>query len=135
MKTTMKLKNEEKVKKIIKQMVDQSYEQIKGEEVLLCMDCCDVDLYVAADSFPDLEDAIKQNFELDEHDEIIDRDGYIQLMNELDEYYVKLHFDSGYYDYFPAGYYIVDGEEEESETDMLAPKGIYYAPFEEALKK
>jgi len=135
MNTTKKLKNRDQIKSILKKMVDTAYEQIKGEEVLLCMECCDVDLFVAAESYPELEEAIKKNFELDENGQAADYDSYIQVMRELDDYFVELHIQSGYYDYFPAGIYELDGKEEETETDILAPKGVFYAPFEEALKK
>ncbi|GKU80713.1 nucleotidyltransferase family protein [Niallia sp. NCCP-28] len=134
MNTTKKVSNEDEIKSILKKMVDTAYEQIKGEEILLCMECCDVDLFVAAESYPELEEAIKKNYELDEYGEVIDHDGYIQLMRELDDYFVELHIQSGYYDYFPAGIYELDGKEEETETDILAPKGVFYAPFEEAVK-
>ncbi|MFT8322156.1 MAG: hypothetical protein ABF649_14755 [Bacillus sp. (in: firmicutes)] len=135
MQTTKKLLNEEEVKEILKNMVNVAYEQIKEEAILLCMECCDVDLFVAADSHPELEEALKVNFQLDEYGDIADQEGYIELIRDLDEYYVKLHIQSGYFDYFPAGNYIVNGKEIESETDMLAPKGIFYAPFEEAVKR
>jgi len=134
-KTTMKLVNQEKIKQILKQMVDDAYANIKGEEVLLCMECCDVDLYVAAESCEPFIEAVKVNFELDDLGEIMDREAYHILMRELDEYYVDLHVKSGYYDYFPAGTYKVDGREEESETNVLAPKGVFYAPFEDAVIK
>ncbi|WP_400241574.1 hypothetical protein AB3U99_13025 [Niallia sp. JL1B1071] len=133
MKTTMNLVNKEKIQQILKDMVDHAYENIKGEEVLLCMECCDVDLYVAADSYEPFIEAIKENFELDDLGEIADREAYHLLMRELDEYYVDLHVKSGYYDYFPAGIYKVNGREEESESNILAPKGVFYAPFEEAI--
>lgn len=135
MKTTMNLVNKEKIKQILKEMVDDAYENIKGEEVLLCMECCDVDLYIAADSCEPFLEAVRENFALDELGEIIDREAYHILMRELDEYYVDLHINSGYYDYFPAGNYKLNGREEESETNILAPKGVFYAPFEEAVIK
>jgi len=135
LKTTMILKNADNINQLLKDIVKESYEEIEGEEVLLCMECCDVDLFVTVDSHEELLDAIKENFELDEFGEVLDKDQYIELMKELDEYYVQLHIDSGFYDYFPAGTYTVNGEEEETETDILAPKGIFYAPFEEAVKE
>ncbi|WP_445490929.1 hypothetical protein [Niallia sp. 03133] len=134
MQTTKKLINEVEVENILRKMVKDAYEQIKDEQVLLCMECCDVDLFVAADSHPELEEAIKKNFELDIYGEIADQKSYSDLLKELDEYFVQLHIKSGYYDYFPAGFYTVNGREEESETDILAPKGIFYAPFEDAAK-
>ena len=45
-----------------------------------------------------------------------------------------LHMKSGLFDYFLTGIYEVHGEKRESETDMLAPKNQFYAPFEDALK-
>lgn len=130
----MKLMNKEKIDAILKNMVENAYENVKGEEVLLCMECCDVDLYVASESYPDFEDAIRENFNIDEYGEIIDKESYHQLMRELDEYYVELHIKSGYFDYFPAGKYQVNGREEETETDILAPKNVFFAPFEDAVK-
>jgi len=135
LKTTMVLKNADKINQILKDIVSDSFKEIEGEEVLLCMECCDVDLFVTVDSHEELLDAIKENFELDEFGEVLDNDQFIALMKELDEYYVQLHIESGFYDYFPAGTYTVNGQEEETETDILAPKGIFYAPFEEAVKE
>ncbi|TRZ38059.1 hypothetical protein CEQ21_21845 [Niallia circulans] len=135
MKTTMILKNADKINQLLTDIVKESFEEIRGEEVLLCMECCDVDLFVTVDSHEELTCAIKENFELDEFGEVLDKEAYIQLLKELDEYYVELHIQSGFYDYFPAGTYTVNGKEEETETDILAPKGIFYAPFEEAVKE
>ncbi|MGP7815666.1 hypothetical protein [Niallia sp. 01092] len=129
------LNNEKEVQTILKNMVQHAYEQIKEDEILLCMECCDVDLFVAKDSHPELEEAIKKNFELDEYGDIVDQQSYTELMRKLDDLYVDLHIESGNFDYFPAGIYQVNGQDKESETDILAPKGVFYAPFEEAVKK
>lgn len=131
----MKLVNSSKLDELMKNMVNNGYESVKGEEVLLCMECCDVDLYIASDSYPEFEELLKENFELDEYGDILDREKYNLLMRELDEYYIELHLKSGFYDYFPAGLYQINGREEETETDMLAPKDVFYAPFEDAVKK
>lgn len=128
------LMNEGKIEAILKDMVGITYEHTKGEEVLLCLECSDVDLYVAAASSPDFEDALKENFELDIFGEIKDAKAYRKTMDQLDRLFVDFHIQSGLFDYFPAGLYEVNGEEREKEFDTLAPKGIFYAPFEDAVR-
>ncbi len=132
MKSTHNLKNQKQIEEVLKEMVEEAFEQIKDEPILLCMECCDVDLFVAASYHEEFQDAIKINFELDQFGEILDQEKYNELMKELDQYYVELHISSGLFDYFPSGIYEIDGEERESETDMLAPKGFFFAPFDDA---
>ena len=132
--TTIKLMNLEQIDTILKELVQNSYNEVKEEALLLCMECGDVDLYIAASHHMELQHAIHQNFQFDEYGEIIERDQYQQLMNELSEYFLKLHVQSGFFDYFPAGKYEVNDEIRESDTDILAPIDQYHAPFEDALK-
>lgn len=133
--TTKKLINEEQIIKILKEIVINSYQQIKEEDVLLCLECCDVDLEIATANDLQFEEAIKANFELDEFGEIVDHDEYRHLMYELYDFFIELHKESGFFDFFPEGEYTVNGETRESDSDMISPKGRFYAPFEEALLK
>jgi hypothetical protein len=130
--TTVDLVNVEQIEAILKELVQDSYDEVKEEGILLCMECGDVDLYITASHHELLQDAIHRNFQVDEYGKVINREKYQQLMDDLNEYFVKLHIESGYFDYYPAGTYEVDGEQRVSETDMLAPKGQFYAPFEDA---
>ena len=41
----------------------------------------------------------------------------------------------GLFDFFPEGNYQVEGEDLISDSDIIAPKGKFYAPFEHALLK
>ncbi|MFB6469095.1 hypothetical protein ACE38V_20390 [Cytobacillus sp. Hz8] len=132
--TTMPLKNEEQIMAILKKIVTESYEEIKDEEVLLCIECCDVDLEIATSNDFEFEEAIKENFELDQFGDIIDIENYRRLMYELDAVFIELHKTSGFFDVFLEGEYEVNGELRESESDIIAPKGKFYAPFEDALK-
>lgn len=133
--TSLPLKSEAKIEEILKRIVEDSYEQIKDEEVLLCLECCDVDLEIATSNDFEFEEAIKENFELDEFGDIIDMEQYRRLMYELNDAFIELHKSSGYFDFFPEGQYEVNGEKRESESDIIAPKGKFYAPFEDALTK
>ena len=132
-KTTQKLVNEDKITTILMDIVQRSYDELKEEDVLLCLDCCDVDLEIATENHFEFEEALKENFELDEFGEIIDYDDYRQLMFELYDYFIELHKNSGLFDFFPEGEYLVNGELQLSDCDKLAPKGRFYAPFEGAL--
>lgn len=135
LKTTKQLRNEEKIINILKDLVFHSYEEVKDEDVLLCLDCCDVDLAVAVSSHFEFQAAIKENFELDDFGEILDVDEYHHLICELHDYFVELHKESGLFDFFPEGEYTVNGEKRISDSEILAPKGRFYAPFDDALKK
>lgn len=132
--TTKSLKNEEKIISILKEIVIQSYEELKDEEVLLCLECCDIDVEVATSNHFLFQEEIKENFELDEFGDILDRDEYHQFIFELQDYFVELHKESGLFDFFPEGTYNVKGEIRDSDSDMLAPKGRFYAPFEDAIR-
>ena len=121
-KTNVKLQNAEKIDAILMELVKDSYNEVREEDLLLCMECGDVDLYIAASNHEQLQDAINCNFKLDECGEVINKDEYYQLMDDLQDYFLMLHIESGYFDYFPAGIYEVQGEKRESETDMLATK-------------
>ncbi|MBK5441937.1 MULTISPECIES: hypothetical protein [Peribacillus] len=133
--TKIQLANPDKIDSVLKEIVQNSYEEVREERLLLCMECGDVDLYIAASNHEELQDAINENFEIDECGEIIKLEEHQQLMDDLYEYFLKLHKESNLFDFFPAGYYIVDGESRESETDMLGPKGLFSAPFEDAIKE
>ncbi|WP_071395224.1 hypothetical protein [Bacillus tuaregi] len=134
LKTTKKLVNEQEIIDILQSIVKKSYDEIKDEEVLLCLECADVDLEIATSSHDEFQEAIKKNFELDEFGEILEYDDQRQLMYELYDYFIDLHISSGLFDFFPEGEYEVAGEKLLSDSDIIAPKGIFYAPFEHALK-
>src|SRR3954463_16101136 len=119
--------------KILQEIVEKSYEEIKDEEVLLCLECSDVDLEVATSNHFEFQHAIKENFELDEFGEILDYDDYRKLICELYDDFIAMHINSGLFDFFPEGEYEVEGEKLVSDSDMIAPKGKFYAPFEQAL--
>ncbi|MDQ0218810.1 hypothetical protein ELQ35_05365 [Peribacillus cavernae] len=129
------LVNQEKIEGILKELVQNAYEEVNEEQMLLCLECGDVDLTIATMNHDEFQDAIKENFELDEFGEIITHDKYLELMEDLHEYYVEIFHTSGLFDYFPSGFYEVNGKKVFSETDMLAPMGIFYAPFDEAKKE
>lgn len=133
--TKRPLVNAEEIYKILMGIVIKSYENVKGEEILLCLDCLDVDIYLATNDHEEFIEAIKENFELDDDYEIVDYEGYRVLMDELNENFILFHSTSGLFDYFPPGEYEVDGEIREQENDYLAPKGVFYAPFEDAVNK
>lgn len=135
LKTKMKLKNPDEVLSILNEMVKRSYERVKDEEILLCLDCLDVDLYIASTNNDEFYDAIKENFEVDDSGDIVDYDTYKELMEDLNESFILLHSTSGLFDYFPPGEYSVNGEIREQESDYLAPSGVFYAPYEDAIKE
>ena len=133
LKTTRQLVNVEEIMTILQDIVEKSYEEIKNEEILLCLECSDVDLEIATSNHFEFHEAINKNFELDEFGDIIDYDGHRQLMYELYDYFIELHKDSGLFDFFPEGNYQVEGKVLVSDSDIIAPKGKFYAPFEHAL--
>jgi hypothetical protein len=135
LKTTKQLVNVEEIMTILQDIVEKSYEEMKNEEVLLCLECCDVDLEIATSNHFEFQEAIKVNFELDEFGEITDYNDYRQLMYELYDYFIELHKNSGLFDFFPEGHYQVEGEDLVSDSDIIAPIGKFYAPFEHALLK
>ncbi len=132
LKTTKKLVNEENIVRILTDIVEKSYEEIKDEPVLLCLECSDVDLEIATANHFEFQEAIKENFELDEFGDVIHYEEYKQLMVELFDFFVELHIHSGLFEFFPEGEYMVNGELIMSDSDVIAPKGKFYAPFEEA---
>ncbi|HEY4549011.1 MAG TPA: hypothetical protein VIG98_01885 [Bacillus sp. (in: firmicutes)] len=135
LKTTKQLVNVEEIMRILQDIVEKSYEEIKGEEILLCLECSDVDLEIATSNHFEFQEAIKENFEIDEFGDIVDYDEYRQLMYELYDYFIELHKSCGLFDFFPEGNYQVEGEDLVSDSDIIAPKGKFYAPFEHALLK
>ena len=130
--TTKQLRNEAVINNLLKEIVLHSYEELKEEDILLCLECCDVDLEIATSSHFDFQEAIKENFELDEFGDILDMDEYRYLICELHDYFVELHKESGLFDFFPEGEYNVRGDIRNSDSDMIAPKGRFFAPFEDA---
>ena len=135
LKTTKQLVNVEEIMRILQDIVEKSYEEIKGEEILLCLECSDVDLEIATSNHFEFQEAIKENFEIDEFGDIVDYDEYRQLMYELYDYFIELHKSCGLFDFFPEGNYQVEGEDLVSDSGIIAPKGKFYAPFEHALLK
>jgi hypothetical protein len=135
LKTTKQLVNVEEIMRILQDIVEKSYEEIKGEEILLCLECSDVDLEIATSNHFEFQEAIKENFEIDDFGDIVDYDEYRQLMYELYDYFIELHKSCGLFDFFPEGNYQVEGEDLVSDSDIIAPKGKFYAPFEHALLK
>jgi hypothetical protein len=135
LKTTKQLVNVEEIMRILQDIVEKSYEEIKSEEILLCLECSDVDLEIATSNHFAFQEAIKENFEIDEFGDIVDYDEYRQLMYELYDYFIELHKSCGLFDFFPEGNYQVEGEDLVSDSDIIAPKGQFYAPFEHALLK
>ncbi|MCQ6276202.1 hypothetical protein JMM81_14835 [Bacillus sp. V3B] len=133
LKTTKQLVNEEIIIKILQDIIEKSYEEINGEEILLCLECSDVDLEVATSNHFEFHHAIKENFELDEFGEILDYDDYRKLMYELYDEFIDMHINSGLFDFFPEGEYEVEGKKIVSDSDIIAPRGKFYAPFEQAL--
>jgi hypothetical protein len=131
--TTKTLINADAIEEMLKKMVEKAYMDIKDDPMLLCIECSDVDLYVASSGNVEFEELVKANFEQDEYGDPIDSEEYQRLMYELHDSFIELHKSSGMFDYFPEGEYEVNGEKRDSETDMLGPKGIFFAPFEDAL--
>src|SRR6478736_3821868 len=101
--TTKRLENEEIISNILKDIVIHSFEEIDDEEVLLCLECSDVDLEVATSNHFEFQHAIKENFELDEFGEILDYDDYRKLICELYDDFITMHINSGLFDFFPEG--------------------------------
>lgn len=99
------------------------------------MECGDVDFFIAYSNNEELQDAINENFVIDECGEIMKLDEHQELMDDLYEYFLIIHKESDLFDFYPAGPYTVGGESRESDTDMLAPSGLFSAPFEDAIKE
>ncbi|MDP1421478.1 hypothetical protein Q8G35_24680 [Peribacillus simplex] len=133
--TKVKLTNTGKIDAILMEIVLNTYEEALDEKLLLCMECGDVDFYIAYSNNEKLQDAINENFEIDESGEIMKIDEHQELMDDLYDYFLIIHKESEMFDFFPAGPYTLGGEIRESDTDMLAPRGLYSAPFEDALKE
>jgi hypothetical protein len=133
LKTTLNLVNKNEIEEIITEIVRSVYDNIKDEAMLLYLKNHEIDLYVAVTDNDEFEEAILKNFEVDEENEIIDEEGYQLLMDELNDYFVELHKTSGLFDFFPSGIYEVNGEKRLQESDCIATKGRYIAPFEDAI--
>lgn len=131
--TKMDLVNAEKIEGILREIVTTVYNQIKNMEMLLYINGRNFDLLVATEGDDLLDDAIKENFQLDEFDDIIDESGYYELLRDLQEAFIDIHKTCGLFDFFPAGEYEIDGERCLQKYDCIAPIGKYYAPFEDAL--
>ncbi|MFD6443405.1 hypothetical protein ACFWDG_27470, partial [Peribacillus sp. NPDC060186] len=85
--TKIQLANPDKIDSVLKEIVQNSYEEVREERLLLCMECGDVDLYIAASNHEELQDAINENFEIDECGDIIKLEEHQQLMDDLYEYF------------------------------------------------
>jgi hypothetical protein len=133
--TKIKLTNPEKIEAILKEIVQKSYQEALEEKLLLCMECGDVDFFIAYSNNEELQDAINENFVIDECGEIMKLAEHQELMDDLYEYFLIIHKESDLFDFYPAGPYTVGGESRESDTDMLAPSGLFSAPFEDAIKE
>ncbi|SFC70244.1 hypothetical protein SAMN05443252_105366 [Bacillus sp. OV322] len=129
---TIILKNESEVYKIMQDLIERAYVEASEEKLLLCMECGDVDFYIALAHNEELQDAIKENFEVDEYGEVLDEEKYRKMLDDLQDNFLEMHIKSGLFDYYPAGEYDVAGEKRQSETDIIAPKGKFSAPFEDA---
>ena len=62
LKTTKQLVNVEEIMSILQDIVEKSYEEIKNEEILLCLECSDVDLEIATSNHFEFQEAIKDKF-------------------------------------------------------------------------
>ncbi|MBP3039968.1 hypothetical protein J9303_10760 [Bacillaceae bacterium Marseille-Q3522] len=128
------IKNHDKIEKLLKKKIIETYEDVKEGKDLLCLECGDIDLYVVVANDVVLEDTLKENFQLDEYGDVIDEQAYKELIFQLYDRFISLYLQSGLFDFFPAGTYFVHGEERTTETDYLTAAGVFYAPFEDALK-
>lgn len=133
MQARMSLMNSEMIEEILLEIVKTSYDQIKNESMLLYIDKNEINILVATEYHEEFQTAIKSNFLLDEDGDIIDQEGYYKLLEDLQIEFIKMHKNCGLFDYFPAGFYEVKGVQRQQESDSLAPKGKYFAPFEDAL--
>jgi hypothetical protein len=88
---------------------------------------------VATEYHEDFQEAIKCNFILDEYNDIMDEKGYYQLLRELQAEFISMYKECGLFDFFPKGSYEVNGEKRFQDSDCIAPKGKFFAPFEDAL--
>lgn len=129
----MSLINPETIEEILLDIVRTSYDQIKNESMLLYVDKNEINILVATEWHEEFQDSIKANFLLDEEGDIIDQTGYYELLQDLQIEFIKMHKNCGLFDFFPAGVYEVKGAQRHQESDSLAPKGKYFAPFEDAL--
>ena len=130
--TKMKLVNEPALEELLMDIVRTAYDQIKNLSMLLSVEH-EMDVLIATEGHETFNDVIKENFILDEFDDIEDREGYQQLIEDLQVEFVQMHKRSGLFDYFPAGEYDVNGEKRYQPDAKLAPVGRFYAPFEDAV--
>jgi hypothetical protein len=106
----MSLVNAQEIEEILFEIVKTAYEQIKDEAMLLYIDQGEINILVATDANDEFEDAIKANFLLDEDGDIIDQEGYYQLLRELQAALIDTYKTCGLFNFFPAGTYDVNGE-------------------------
>jgi hypothetical protein len=130
---TKELVNAEEIKEILLEIVKTAFDNIKNEAILLYIDRDELNIMIATEYNEDFQEAIRKNFLLDEEDEIIDEKGYYELLRELQVVFIEMYKTCGLFDFFPAGKYKVNGETRHQESDCVAPKGKYYAPFEDAI--
>ncbi|WP_230137335.1 hypothetical protein, partial [Peribacillus frigoritolerans] len=89
--TKIKLINPGKIDAILKEIVLKTFEEALEEKLLLCMECGDVDFYIAYSNNEELQDAINENFEIDECGEIMKIDEHQELMDDLYDYFLIIH--------------------------------------------
>lgn len=98
--TKIKLINPGKIDAILKEIVLKTFEEALEEKLLLCMECGDVDFYIAYSNNEELQDAINENFEIDEFGEIMKIDEHQELMDDLYDYFLIIHKESDLFDFF-----------------------------------
>ncbi|MDO7488656.1 hypothetical protein Q5O89_28550 [Peribacillus frigoritolerans] len=98
--TEIKLINTGKIDAILKEIVLKTYEEALEEKLLLCMECGDVDFYIVYSNNEELQDAINENFEIDEYGEIMKIDEHQELMDDLFDYFLIIHKESDLFDFF-----------------------------------
>lgn len=130
--TKMKLVNEPALEELLMDIVRTAYDQIKNLSMLLSVEH-EMDVLIATEGHETFDNVIKENFILDEFDDIEDQKGYQQLIDDLQVAFVAMHKSSGLFDYFPAGEYEVNGEKRYQPDAKLAPVGRFIAPFEDAV--
>ena len=131
--TRMNLINAELIEEILLDIVRTAYDQIKGQSLLLYIDQNEINILVATEEHEEFQSSIRENFILDEDGDIVDQKGYHELLQDLQIEFIKMYKQCGLFDFFPAGVYEVKGVQRCQESDSLAPKGTYFAPFEDAL--
>lgn len=131
--TRLTLVNSDLIEKILIDIVKTAYDNVKNISMLLYIDKDELNIMVATEGNEDFEEAIKDNFHLDEDGDIIDQKGYYELLQDLQIEFIKMYKTCGLFDFFPSGYYEINDVQRLQNSDTLAPRGRYYAPFEESI--